>query len=509
MPKIKNIPHVLKKFITSNNKKYYLRINLNKKHSKNYKMMKQILILTIALLAITVRAAEPVVEDGVLVLTDENFDEQVAKNQFLLVEFYAPWCGHCKKLTPEYAAAAQELSGEVALGKVDATEHKQCGEKFNISGFPTLKFFTNGVASDYEGGRTHAEIVQWLRKKTGPSTKEFTTMESVEAFKASADAVVMLFGETGLDNYKSFTSTFDDVSFGHCVVAECMDAAVENGTVVVFKNFDEGRNELKTGYTREQFTDFVNASVTPVIMKFDEKCAQHIFGKAKPGLFLYMDKNASNAAELTKVFTDVAPEVRDRIQLVSTGITEGLETRLAEYIGITADMLPSVRIHDTRGDLKKFNMEGEINTENVLNFVNQWSAGTLAASLKSEEIPATQSKAVHYLVGKAFDAVVMDPTKDVLVKFYAPWCGHCKTMAPIYEELAEKLKHNTNLVIAEMDSTLNETERVSIQGFPTLKFWPAGNKDSPMEYEGERDLAGFEAYLTKNCVNPLTPNQDL
>jgi len=50
----------------------------------------------------------------------------------------------------------------------------------------------------------------------------------------------------------------------------------------------------------------------------------------------------------------------------------------------------------------------------------------------------------------------MDTTKDVLVEYYAPWCGHCKSLAPIYEELANKLKSNKNLVIAAMDATANE-----------------------------------------------------
>lgn len=59
--------------------------------------------------------------------------------------------------------------------------------------------------------------------------------------------------------------------------------------------------------------------------------------------------------------------------------------------------------------------------------------------MKSEEIPATNDEPVKILVGKNFDSLVMNNDKDVLVEFYAPWCGHCKQLAPIYDELAKKL----------------------------------------------------------------------
>jgi len=56
----------------------------------------------------------------------------------------------------------------------------------------------------------------------------------------------------------------------------------------------------------------------------------------------------------------------------------------------------------------------------------------------------------------------MDSTKDVLVEYYAPWCGHCKSLAPIYEELAQSLKSNPNVLIAKMDATANEAEGVNV-----------------------------------------------
>jgi len=78
------------------------------------------LLMMVALLGLTASLEVPE-EDGVLVLSESNFDEVVAANPYVLVEFYAPWCGHCKSLAPEYAKAATALKGQVPLAKVDAT----------------------------------------------------------------------------------------------------------------------------------------------------------------------------------------------------------------------------------------------------------------------------------------------------------------------------------------------------------------------------------------------------
>jgi len=245
-------------------------------------------------------------------------------------------------------------------------------------------------------------------------------------------------------------------------------------------------------------------------MKFDEKSAQHIFGKSQPALFLYRDKNSEHTSKLDQIFTNVAKKLKGRIQSVITDIKEGLESRLAEYIGVTSKDLPSIRIADTRSDLAKFNMEGEITEESILNFVQDWESGKLGAHYKSDPIPETQEGDVVVVVGKSFKDIVLDETKDVLVEFYAPWCGHCKKLVPIYDELAKNLKHNKNLVIAKVDSTANEVESVHIKGFPTIKFFKGGKDKTPIDFDGDRTVEGFTKWLETHVHTPLEgPKTDL
>merc|ERR1719199_169310 len=111
------------------------------------------LFLAFALVAAAVFAVDVTEEDDVMVLTTENYDAVLAENDMILVEFYAPWCGHCKNLAPHYAKAAPA----VPLAKVDATENRELGDRYGVKGFPTLKWIRGGQASDYEGGRTENE----------------------------------------------------------------------------------------------------------------------------------------------------------------------------------------------------------------------------------------------------------------------------------------------------------------------------------------------------------------
>jgi protein disulfide-isomerase A6 len=101
---------------------------------------------------------------NVIKLDESNFDQLVINsNELWLVEFFAPWCGHCKNLAPEWEKSANALKGIVKVGAVDADAHKSLGGKYGIKGFPTIKWFglKKNSPKDYEQGRTASEIVKF------------------------------------------------------------------------------------------------------------------------------------------------------------------------------------------------------------------------------------------------------------------------------------------------------------------------------------------------------------
>merc|ERR1712018_517565 len=110
-------------------------------------------------------------DDGVTVLNRDTFAHFVQPKDLVMVEFYAPWCGHCKKLEPEYKKATEVLAKDnIPLAKVDASKESELAKEFMIQGFPTLTVFKKGVKfEDYTGERTADAIIAYMKKLSDPN----------------------------------------------------------------------------------------------------------------------------------------------------------------------------------------------------------------------------------------------------------------------------------------------------------------------------------------------------
>jgi len=410
--------------------------------------------------------------------------------------------GHCKKLTPEYAAAAKILGEKTPpryLAKVDTTKEEKLGKRFDIKGFPTLKWFVDGKDQEYTGGRTTDTIVNWITKKTGNPSEDVTCADLDSKTTGKLNAVY--YGEKSGASWDAFLAAAKDganekYTFWNAG-AECADkvGAAANG-IAIKRTFDEPNVVYSGEKNAADVNTWLSGNAVPTLFEFGEDYIEPIFAKRNPAMILFTDEKDT---KYQGAFAEAAASLKGKILFSYSGVTGGIQERLGEFIGVTKADLPTLRIVSPGASLEKYVWEGKVadlTTENVSSFYNDFKDGKLTAHRKSEAIPEKNDGPVKVIVGHQYDEIVNDPTKDVFVKYYAPWCGHCKSLAPKWEELGEHVK-GSNVVMAKFDATLNEVAGVEIKGYPTLKFYAADNK-AGVDYSDGREVEDIKKWLSKN-----------
>jgi len=163
---------------------------------------------------------------------------------------------------------------------------------------------------------------------------------------------------------------------------------------------------------------------------------------------------------------------------------------------------PALWLVDMSNSLKKFNLGHFITYETVSAGIEDYKAKKLKPEYKSADEKDHEHGKPYEIVGSNFKKITSE--KDVLVKFYAPWCGHCKELAPKWDQLAELMK-DEDVVVAKYDATANENEGVKIEGFPTIKFYTSGKE---YDYTGKRELKDFVIYLKEHATLKGTYEHD-
>jgi protein disulfide-isomerase A1 len=472
------------------------------------KMRAFLLLALFVVLSVVYAAIE---KDGsVLVLNDNNFAEALQAHNQILVEFYAPWCGHCKNLAPEWSKAATKLEGgNVPLAKVDATESEKLAKQYEIKGFPTIKYFKNGKPSDYNGGRTEAEIVSWVNKKSGAAAKTIATAGELEVLIEGNDASVLgVFSSADSANARAFMSWAGDTELAVPMAITTSDEVrtqlgITGDTIVVHRNFDEPKvtYNVEEGVKAASLNQFVVGATTPLISEFTQQSAKKIFGNpiTKHALF-FTNKAADHHASTYSTFSDVAKNFRGKALFVNVPNSED-NKRVMDFFDIKSEQLPVFVMLDMDpegGNMKKYPYTGDMVASTISSHVDEVLAGKAVPFLKSEPVlPEDTAGDVAIVKGKSFQDLVIKSKKDVLLEFYAPWCGHCKKLAPTWDELGAKYKGSDKVLIAKMDATANEIDvpGIAAKGFPTIFFIPADRSKAPVKYEGGRELSDFVSYL--------------
>ncbi|XP_037620533.1 protein disulfide-isomerase A2 [Sebastes umbrosus] len=456
-------------------------------------------------------------EKDVMVLHINNFARALSENQYVLVEFYAPWCGHCQKLEPAYAEAAAKLKEEAStmrLAKVDATEETELSEEFNVMGFPALKLFVNGDRKnpvDYNGKRSAEGVVDWIKRRAGPGPAALDSADSAAQFIDSHNiTVVGFFDDLESKAAKAFKEVAMDVTDTEFAVSASPEVfqkyEVKANSVVLFKKFDDGRADFSLSeegkLDKEKLISFMKENSLELIIPFSQERAEKIFGASvQLHSLLFINSSVESQTTLVDEARTVAREFKGKVLFVVIDVTADI-SHVLNYFGVSAKDAPTVRLINMETGKKFAIAAGDLTLNSLRELCQEVLGGTAKPYYRSDDIPEDWNKGpVKVLVGKNFDSVALDPTKNVFVEFYAPWCGHCKDLTPIWEQLGEKYADKDDIIIAKMDATTNEVESVSIKGFPTLKYFPAEGKEV-VDYTGNRDLETLSKFLDDGGVLP-------
>lgn len=449
-------------------------------------------------------------DSGVVVLTGDNFNKALEKYDNILVEFYAPWCGLCTEFAPDYVKIAAELEQQklnVVCAKVDTPGEQELIEKYDIQGFPTLKLFRKNRKTDsYQGYRSVDSLVQWITRKIGPPAVTLDDESTATAFKEEGEVVIIAHIKDKTSNettiFSDVADQYDDYKFA---IIHSEEVANKLGFtkegIKLFKKFDEGEVDYDQDLSSSQdLKKFIQANSLPLVVTFDQKNAQKVFGgDIKAHNLLFLSKSDSKTEGILEEFKKSAKEFKAKVLFVVIDSDQTEHERIIEYFGLKKDELPSLRFIKLQEEMTKYKYpHDELVAENITDFVRGVLDGVVRPHLLTQELPDDWDKhPVKVLVGTNFDTVAFDKTKDVLVEFYAPWCGHCKALAPVYEQLGEKFKDHETIVIAKMDAASNELEHSKINSYPTIKLYKKETNEA-IEYNGERTLEGLTRFLESN-----------
>lgn len=408
-------------------------------------------------------------------------------------------CSHCKEFGPVFEKAAEILEDEkIPLAQVNCAADSAICKRYKIQSYPVVVHFRNGVMTQYNRDRTIDDLVSIARKFSGPDITVLETEQAFDEFIAyQPDASIVGFFSSKEDAavYLDLAKPrHDDFHFGVVYSPELIKAKNGGKTgVATFRNYpDEDKVVPYTGDLADQdgLLAFFSRSSVPTVGKYNKWMSVRYSAVDIPRIAYTVSFNADfKSAEIQKtiaLFHKVASEFKGKVYFTITNPYDPEAYHLKLRKGMFVVFINAEAF---------FHHLTEVTEENVRTIVKDALSGNVQKFLRSEAVPTTES-IVQHVVGKNFVQEVMNSDKNVFIKFYAPWCGHCKNLAPKYEALARRLEHDPKFKVVEVDATSNDFPDVfHVTGYPTLYLLKADDKEHPVQYRGDRSPGDMEKWL--------------
>lgn len=244
-----------------------------------------------------------------------------------------------------------------------------------------------------------------------------------------------------------------------------------------------------------------------MIFEYTDETESEIFSSTiRNHLMVFLSKQAENFPEYYDALLSAAEELEGRVLPILFDVDNEDNSRFLGFFNLRSVDAPAVRLLMLDNSMEKYAMDEPFTKEKYLSFVAAWEAGELLPLLMSEEIPETQGEGAYVVVGNSFDDQVRNSGKNVFINIYAPYSGHCKQLAPIWEKLAERYADVDDIRIAKMDATKNQARNLKFNEFPMLRYFlPSGDV---VEYIGSRTLEDLIQFVERRGSDQVRTTDD-
>lgn len=453
----------------------------------------------------------------------------------ILIMFYAPWCGFCKSLKPEYAAAANELQGQAILAAIDVNrpENAIVRTQYNISGFPTLLYYSNGVMKyQYEGENNKDGIISFMQNPHSPPVKEkepewsdidsevvHLTLSSFDPVIKEESSVLVMFYAPWCGHCKKMKPEYEKAAAimkteGIPGMLAALDAMKEKIVATRFsiqgyptlKYFSYGEFKFDVNLRdASKIVEFMTNPQEPLppppvevswsdeksnVVHLSEDTFKSFLKKKKHVLVMFYAPWCGHCKKAKPEFVKAADTFKDDPKVEFAAVDCTTYQSLCTANDVTG--YPTIKYFSYYSkSVKHYN--GGRTSEEFIKFMGD--PEQIVPPKLDGDAWGMEISNVLVLKDSTFKKEILS-SQPTLVMFYAPWCGHCKRMKPEFSKAADELhKEGFQGRLALFDCTQNPkiAEELEIEGYPTVKLFINGQYVK--DYKGNRSLPDLKDFM--------------
>ncbi|XP_022832782.1 protein disulfide-isomerase A5 isoform X2 [Spodoptera litura] len=451
-----------------------------------------------------------------------------------MIMFYAPWCGYCKTMKPEYVNAAAELKGESLLAAIDVSKpgNSKVRQLYNITGFPTLLYYEKGQYKlPYNGENKKQAIIDFMRDPTSAMQQKKKEVVD-ESWPEDSDVVhltVANFDET-LTNVKNALVVFYAPWCGHCKrikpefekaakriksekidgILAAVDATKQPDLASRFgvkgyptlKYFSKGEYKFDASHARQedQIISFIKDPQEPPpppppekpwseeespVRHLDTSTFRNTLRKIKHAIVMFYAPWCGHCKSTKPEFVKAAEKFADELLVAFGAVDCTADQELCANYGVRG--YPTIKYFNFYDKAVK-DYTGGRKEGDFVNFIHSQADFHPTAQ---KELTAQQSGfGLNVVMTSDVDfEQVMKSSTPSFIMFFASWCSHCMDAKPQVNLLADKLKaEDIPVKVYAVDASQNQkvADLAGIQTLPTFKLYTSGQLIA--NYEGGRTL---------------------